>query len=241
MNILLTNDDGIQAEQLIPLIRWCQKLGDVTVAVPKQEQSAKSHSIEIRRAFEILQTEPEPGIRIWRVDSSPADCVRFAVSGLKQSYDLVISGINRGYNLGQDILYSGTVAAASEAVNKGIPAIALSCSVKYYDRAIGCLDDIFRYLKENALLDKHNFYNINIPTNPKGIRITRQGGFSFAEEFVPMENNMYFPGGAPLRSDGSDITRDTDAVLHGFISVTPLTTGRTSEKVFEALSGLNGQ
>ena len=110
MKILITNDDGVNAPQLVPLIRKCQKLGDVTVIVPKQEQSAKSHSIEIRNAFEIRQTELEPGITVWTVDSTPADCVRFAVSGLKLTFDLVISGINLGYNLGEDSMYSGTLS-----------------------------------------------------------------------------------------------------------------------------------
>lgn len=239
MNILITNDDGLAAAQLVPLIRWCQKRGKVTVAVPKTEQSAKSHSIEIRKPFEIKQVELRPGITVWSVDSTPADCVRFAHSYLKEDYNLVISGINRGYNLGQDILYSGTAAAASEAVNKGYTAIALSTSVKFYDQAVNYLDEIFAFLETHRLLEKHNLYNINIPVDPKGIRITHQGGFSFSEEFVPMGENMFFPGGSPMRSNGSDLTRDTDAVHSGFISVTPLTTQRTDWNIYEQLLALN--
>ena len=96
MRILITNDDGMHAAQLIPLIRWCQKLGEITTVVPKVEQSGKSHGIELRHAFEAKQVALAPDITIWAVDSTPADCVRFAVMGLKKGFDLVISGINRG-------------------------------------------------------------------------------------------------------------------------------------------------
>lgn len=236
MKVLITNDDGVDAPQLLPLIRWCRKLGDVTVVVPKQEQSAKSHSIEIRKPMEIRQRELEPGTTVWTVDSTPADCVRFAVSGLKEHFDLVISGINRGFNLGQDTLYSGTVAAASEAIIKGIPAIALSTSIKYYDHAVHHLDSIFGYIRENELMKYHSFYNINIPVDPKGFRITRLGGASFSEEFVPQENDLYFPGGKPLHSDGSNSELDTDAMVHGFISITPMTIDRTAKDIFEKLN-----
>lgn len=236
MKILITNDDGVQAPQLVPLIKACRQFGDVTVVVPKFEQSAKSHSIEIRNPFEIRQVELEPGITVWTVDSTPADCVRFAVTGLNQRYDLVVSGINRGYNLGVDIFYSGTFAAAREAVNKGMKAIALSTSVKYYDQAVNHLEDIFRYFEENKLFEKHPLYNVNIPVDPKGFRIAFQGGRSFSEEFIPLGNDLYAPGGAPIRSDGSDPSRDTDAAMLGYITVTPMVTNLTDMTVFRALT-----
>ena len=115
MKILITNDDGAGAVQLLPLICWCRRLGDVTVVVPKFEQSGKSHSIEIHKAFEAKQVALSEDVTIWTVDSTPADCVRFACSGLKLTFDLVISGVNRGLNLGHDTMYSGTFAAACEA------------------------------------------------------------------------------------------------------------------------------
>lgn len=236
MKILITNDDSVEATQLLPLIRKCKEFGEVTVVVPKHEQSAKSHSIEIRNAFEIRQRELEPGITVWTVDSTPADCVRFAVSGLKMSFDLVISGINRGYNLGKDIMYSGTLAAATEAVNKGMKSIALSASMKYYDQAVDHLEAILNFLETNRLLDENDLYNINIPVDPKGFRITRFGNEAFSEEFLPLGNDMYAPGGHPIRADGSDITRDTDAASLGYISVTPVTVDRTALDAFRKLS-----
>lgn len=235
MKILITNDDSISAPQLIPLIRACKAFGDVTVVVPKYEQSAKSHSIQIREAFEIKEMEAEPGICVWVVDSTSADCVRFAVSGLKMTFDLVISGINRGYNLGKDTMYSGTLAAATEAVTKGMKAIAMSASMKYYDRAVEHLGDILHFFQEHKLLEQNSLYNVNIPVDPKGFRITRLGDESFSEEFIPMGENLYFPGGKPIRAAGSDITKDTDACVLGYISITPMTTDRTNRAVFQNL------
>lgn len=236
MKILITNDDSVNAPQLLPLIKACQKLGQVTVVVPKVEQSAKSHSIEIHSAYEIKQVEPEPGITLWTVDSTPADCVRFAVNGLNKRFDLVISGINRGYNLGKDTMYSGTLAAATEAVTKGMRAVAISTSMKYYDKAVSHLEEILSYLDNNGLWELNDLYNVNIPVDPKGFRITRLGDESFSVEFLPQGNDLYFPGGHPIRADGSDITKDTDACALGYISVTPLTTDRTARDVFEKLN-----
>ncbi len=241
MKILITNDDGVNAPQLLPLIRWCRKLGDVTVAVPKFEQSGKSQSIEIHKPFEAKQVSLAPDVTVWAVDSTPADCVRFMCSGLKQSFDLVISGINRGLNLGHDTMYSGTFAAACEGVNNSMKAIALSTTVKHYDQAVSRLDDIFDYLRENRLLEQNDLYNINIPGEPKGILITRQGGPYFIEEFQAMENDMYMPVGRPIRSDSMDLTLDTVAHREGYISVTPMTTNRTNLSVFRTLEQLNNE
>ena len=239
MRILITNDDGAGAAQLVPLILWCRKLGDVTVVVPKQEQSAKSHSIEIHKPFEAKQVELAPGVTVWAVDSTPADCVRFACSGLGLTFDLVISGVNRGLNLGHDIMYSGTFAAACEAVNNGMKALAISTTVKAYDRATVHLDQIFAYLQEHRLLEMNDLYNINIPEDPKGIRITRQGGPYFLETFQKLENDMYMPIGKPIQSVGQDPTLDTVAHRQGYISISPMTTDRTNHSLFRELEKLN--
>ena len=236
MEILITNDDGVGAAQLLPLIRKCREFANVTVVVPKYEQSAKSHSIEIRNAFEIRQEQLTEDVTVWTVNSTPADCVRFAVNVLKTKFDLVISGINRGYNLGWDTMYSGTVAAATEAAHKGLKALAISTSTKYYDHAIDHLEEILRFVEEHRLFDHGRLYNINIPVDPVDIRITRLGDASFFEEFIPQGNDLYFPGGKPLRADGSDPTMDTHAVQHKFITVTPLTADKTDLYVLKNLA-----
>ena len=238
MKILITNDDGVQAAQLIPLIKWCRKLGDVTVFVPKYEQSGKSHSFQIKEPFEAKQVELEPGITVWTVDSTPADCVRLAVLGLGCKFDLAISGINRGFNVGTDILYSGTVAAASEAVHLGIPAIALSTTPENYPNATGELDRILAFFREKQLLRLHGFYNVNILANPKGIRFTHQGGPYYSDDFPHIGNDLYRPVGKPVWADRQDLTLDTDAALTGYISVSPLTIDRTDWTVYGQLAAL---
>lgn len=236
MRILIVNDDGMNAGQLIPLIRWCRKLGEVTVFVPKSEQSGKSHGFEIRKPFEAKEVQLAPDITVWAVDSTPADCIRLAVLGMKLEFDLAISGVNRGYNLGSDTMYSGTVGAASEAVNLGMKAIALSTPPENYDHATEELDHIFAFLQAHSFLERHNFFNINIPAHPKGIRITRQGGPYYSDDFAPMEDHMYRPIGKPVWEDSGDDTLDTDVALNGYISITPMTINKTCLAAFEALS-----
>ena len=236
MRILVTNDDGIGASQLLPLIRWCQKLGDVTVVAPKYEQSAKSHGIEIHKPFEAKQVELAPGITAWAVDSTPADCVRFAILGKQMEFDLVISGINRGLNIGADIMYSGTVSAVCEAVNLGVPAVALSTSPANYPNATAELDRILAFFKEHQLMKLHNLYNVNIPENPKGFRFTTQGGPYYSDTFQPEENDMYRPCGLPVWEDRNDMALDTDATLHGYISICPVTINCTDWNIYKKLT-----
>ncbi len=241
MRILITNDDGINASELPCLINACRKYGDVTAVVPKFEQSGKSHGIEIHKAFEAKQVDLIPDVTVWAVDSTPADCVRFAVLGLGLEFDLVISGINRGLNIGTDVMYSGTVAAVFESNSLGIKAISLSTAPKYYGRAVLHLDDIFSYIKENGLLEENDAYNINIPYSPKEILITHQGGAYYSDDFHPIGNDMYMPHGKSVWCDNGDDTLDTDATLHGYLTVTPLTICRTNITVYEKLKTLEAK
>lgn len=238
MRILITNDDGVEAAQLSALIKWASKLGEVTTFVPKYEQSGKSHSFEIKTPFEVKQVQLEDGITVWTVDSTPADCVRMAVLGMGLSFDLVISGINRGLNIGADMMYSGTVGAASEAVNLGMKAIALSTQPKYYERAAEHLDRIFGFVEKHNLLALNPAYNINIPEKPTGIKITRQGGPYYSDRFPAMGNDLYRPAGYCVWTDSGNDALDTDATFHGYITVTPLTIDKTNYPVYEQLKDL---
>ena len=242
MRILITNDDSISSSVLLPLIRWANKFGEVTTVVPKYEQSGKSHGIEIHKPFEVKKVALAPDVEVYTVDSSPADCVRFAFYGMHQTYDLVISGINRGLNVGLDMIYSGTVGAIFEAACFGVPAIALSTVPETFDEALAQLDNVWAFFMENKLWEKHNLYNVNIPLNPKGIRITRQGGRYYADDFVPQENDMVMPHGKDVfePSKNPALLLDTDATLHdGYISISPLTLCRTDMNVFNELKKLN--
>ena len=238
MKILITNDDSISAKQLLPLIRWCQKLGDVTVIVPKYEQSGKSQSIELHKPFEIKKVMLED-VEVITVDSSPADCIRYGVLGLKQYYDLVISGINRGFNMGRDIMYSGTAGGVFEAVSLGLKAVAISTGPEFYDRAIEPLDQVLEFFKTHKLMEKCDLYNVNVVPDAKGIRITRQGGHFYSDDFIHEGNDMYMPHGKCVYKNQNDLTLDTDCVMNGYISVMPLTIDRADMEVYRTLSELN--
>ena len=238
MRILITNDDSISATQLLPLVRWCQKLGEVTVVVPKYEQSGKSHSIELHKAFEVKTVMVED-VQIITVDSSPADCVRFAVMGMHKEFDLVISGINKGLNMGVDIMYSGTAGAVFEAAALGIKAVAISVQPSKYDHATEPLDQVLAYFQEHKLFDLCDIYNVNVVPGGKGIRITRQGGPFYSDEFLPEDNDMYMPTGKFVYENQNDLTLDCDCVMSGYTSIMPLSINRANMDVYEALKSLN--
>ena len=240
MKILVTNDDSITSEVLLPLAKWAKQFGEVTVVVPKYEQSGKSHCIEIHKAFEVKQVPfDDPDIKAYTVDSSPADCVRYAIEGMKLSFDFVISGINRGLNLGIDMLYSGTVGAVFEAACFGLPAVALSTEPGGFEEAMDALEEVKEFFITHGLMKKNSLYNVNIPKNHKGIRITRMGRRYFADDFLPQGNDMFLPTGKSVWKDSGNYSIDTDAALTGYISVLPLTLDRTNTDVFIELSLLN--
>ena len=238
MRILITNDDGMHAAQLLPLIRWCRKLGEVTVFVPKVEQSGKSHSFEIREPFEVKQVALAPDVTIWSVNSTPADCVRIAVLGMKMEFDLVISGINRGLNIGRDIMYSGTVSAVFEAANLNVNAMAVSTTPAYYDSAVEEMDKIWDFIMERDLFSKNDMWNVNIPTGGSDkFRFTRQGGNYYSDNFRPDPEDMYFPCGIDVFTPCGSKELDTDTVLvDKVISVMPLTLDRTNLELYKQLT-----
>lgn len=237
MKILITNDDGICAAGLIPLVEWAKTKGEVVVAAPKCEQSAKSHSIEIHKPFEVKKVDLCPDVTAYAIDSAPADCVRIAVLGLGMHFDLVISGINRGFNIGRDIMYSGTVSAVMEAANLGLRGIAVSTSASYYLDAVQHMDEVLDYLEKHDLFSRNLIYNINIPQGNNGrFRVTRQGGNYFSDDFADVGNDLYQPCGKDVFAACQSLELDTDAVLiDKMISVMPLTMDRTDLALFRKL------
>ena len=235
MKILITNDDGIYAEGMIPFARWAMKLGEVTVIAPKVEQSGKSHGIELHKPFDVEPVEFIPGVKAFSVDSTPADCVRYAVLGQKEHYDFVFSGINRGYNMGTDILYSGTVGAATEAACLGLNAIAVSTETDYYEQAVNHLDKVWDYFCSNKLLNKHGFYNVNIPPEAGEIHITRQGGPFYSDDFDSVGGTLVKAHGRCVYEKGTDLSVDTHCVMNGHISITPMSFDRTDINLFKEL------
>ena len=235
MRICITNDDSIRGEGLLRLVDWAQKLGEVYVYAPKVEQSAKSHAIEIHKPFEVKETQVPGAVRAYAVDSTPADCVRFAILGKHEKFDLVISGINCGMNIGQDIIYSGTVSAAMEAVALGTNGLALSTEMERFDDAVAQLDCIWSFITENELYRKCRLWNVNVPLNTTGeMRITRQGGPYYSDDFAAQENDLYMPMGKEVYTPAVDSEFDTDCTLRDrAISFTPLTIDRTDWRAFE--------
>ncbi|MBQ8431667.1 MAG: 5'/3'-nucleotidase SurE [Clostridia bacterium] len=237
MRILITNDDGIASPALPRLAAWARQFGEVTVVAPKREQSGKSQSIDFYREIEIKRVDLDGVTEAYAVDSTPADCVRYAVIGLERSYDLLFSGINRGFNLGYDVAYSGTVGAVMEGARFGIPSIALSTDVTAgaFDAAFAQLDGVWAYFRERDLLRVNDLYSVNIPVESHGIRITRRGYSFYADRFEHRGNDMYAQVGEPVRGDVQDMDLDSNAVWNGYISITPLTADKTDLIAFEAL------
>ena len=235
MRILITNDDGISSPILPILARRAQELGEVTVIAPKVEQSGKSHAIDFTRPIEVKRVDIGEGIRAYSMDSTPADCVRFAAFGLKEHFDLVISGVNRGFNLGKDIVYSGTIGAIFEAARLGIKGVALSTDPRTFEAAEAKLDTVFEFFKEHKLLERNTIYNVNIPLDDKGVLVTRQGGIYFTDDFVLREGDIYVQVGEMAKNDSTDLSLDTVAVINNYISITPLISEKTNLPLFEAL------
>ena len=235
MKILITNDDGYLSPVLPSLIRWAERLGDVTTVAPKVEQSGKSQGIEIHDAVEIKKVTIDGDITVYAMDSTPADCVRFGVLGLQKEYDLIISGINRGFNVGHDIAYSGTVGAILEGSRLGIPGLALSTDHRSFDDAVARLDKVWSFLTGNGLYEMNSLYNVNIPLGADDFRITHQGGMYFSDAFEHRGGDMFIQVGEPVVEDAANPESDINAVCSGMISITPLTAHKTDFAAFEAL------
>lgn len=241
MNIFLTNDDGIQSPNLLILSKWAKKLGNVTVVAPKCEQSGKSQAIDFRNQVEAVKTDIGIDCDAWALDSTPTDCVRFAVRYIRGGYDLVISGVNNGYNLGSDIAYSGTVGAVLEAARVGIKAIAVSTDHNSDMLRSEIFDAVSEFVIGNSLFSYAHILNINIPKAiPNGIAVTRQGGNFFSDDYISCGNDLYIQTGKPVMDDEKDPLSDIAAIRSGYISITPITECRTDLAAFDALHNFYG-
>lgn len=236
MKILVTNDDGILSEGLALLTKQAAKLGETWVAAPTAQQSGKSHAINIHEPISVEERHLDLGERAaFAVGSTPVDCVRFATLGLKIKFDLILSGINRGYNLGEDILYSGTVGALFEGALQNTPSVAFSAEYTSFKPAEGCLERIFDFLLGNKLFEHNLAYNVNIPPQAGEIVITRQGGAYFSDEWQNVGGGLWKQEGFCVHKNTHDISLDTDATVDGFITVTPMTTDRSDRATWKKL------
>lgn len=233
MRLLVSNDDGILARGLDCLERAARPLGEVWVVAPDREQSATSHSLTLHHPLRPVQL----GERRWQVDGTPTDCVMLAIEALlPERPDFVLSGINHGPNMGEDVLYSGTVAAAMEGLALGVPSIAVSFGGRVLRADDSLLDDhvehlttVLRHLTGLPQFPADTLLNVNLPAIPaadvKGIRLTRLGRRVFSDSLTPMKDpwgrEIYWIGGGSVAWSGSDDS-DFRALKDGFISITPL-------------------
>ena len=234
MRILITNDDGINAPGIRMLAEWAKTIGEVTVVAPKVEQSGMSHAIQFVEPIEIKQVPLMDGVEAWSMDSTPADCVRFGVLGLERRYDLILSGINRGVNVGVDLVYSGTVAAIFEAARLGHRGIAFSTFPDSQEFASQYFESVYKFITDRDLFNKNLIYNVNIPDEVKGMHLTYQGSQYFSDVFKKSEGDMYIQVGHRIEDVcPDDVKRDTVAIHKGYISITPLLSSRTNMELFD--------
>lgn len=239
MRFLIVNDDGIEAKGIELLAKWALKYGEVTVIAPHIEQSGKSHAIDFMNPIEIKRVDYPCDIEAWSMASTPADCVRFGTVGMHRKYDLVLSGINKGVNMSGDIIYSGTMGAIFEAAHQNHRGIAFSTNPENLEGASEYLDMAYNFIIENNLFEYSSLYNVNIPEQVKGIKITKQGDAFYSDSFHKIDENTYVQYGEMIPdSHPEDKTRDTIAFAEGYISITPMTKERTDLPAFEKLSKL---
>lgn len=241
--ILVSNDDGVHAEGLAALRRALLRLGDVFVVAPEREQSATSHRITLS----IPLRHRELSERVHCVDGTPADCVYVAMNLqglLPRKPDVIVSGINHGLNLGMDVVYSGTVAAAREGALRGLRAIALSAELgsdfaRVAEHGAGLVERLLSVPDAPALL------NVNYPrTEPRGVRATRLGRRHYhdlVEARMDPRGRSYYWIGGPVSSHCGEPEADTTAIDEGYVSITPLMLELTHHAQIALAAHLSGE
>lgn len=240
--ILVTNDDGVQAPGLQALAEAMQALGTVSVIGPAINQSASGHKKTLYTDIAIQETTLKNGMSAIAVGGSPADCIALASMGLRDwPPDLIVSGINRGENLSQDITYSGTVTAALEATIHGIPALAVSLANRFADDV-----ENYRIAAQTALIVAQSILqhklppltilNLNVPQGqPKGLRITRQGVRIFRDALEQGEGVVRI-GGEPPTGILDEAGTDLWAIETGYASLTPIHLDMTAHRFMADLA-----
>ncbi len=244
MRILCTNDDGYLAKGLQVLAAAARTLGEVRIVAPDREQSATSHALTIHRPLRARKAED--GAQV--VDGTPTDCVIMAVNEiLEERPDFCLSGVNHGSNMGEDVLYSGTVAAAMEATVIGIPSVALSYTGDDFEnlhRWGPLLERFLTQVLSRESFPDHTLLNVNLPAIPpeevRGIKVTSLGQRHYSDSItraLDPKGREYFwiGGGISAWAGGEDA--DFRAVRGGFISVTPLHLDLTDYKLLEEIRG----
>ncbi|HDP0034199.1 TPA: 5'/3'-nucleotidase SurE [Legionella pneumophila] len=244
MKILVSNDDGVLAPGIKILANDLSTLGEVKVVAPDRNRSGASNSLTLTQPLRVKQLDNG----YYSVDGTPTDCVHLALTGfLEPIADIVVSGINEGANLGDDVLYSGTVAAAMEGRYLGLPAIAISMvgdNIQHYETAAIIAKQLVIKLSANKL-PSQTILNVNVPDLPlnqiRGMQVTRLGTRHSAEpiikEYDPRGRPIYWVGPPGIEADAGAGT-DFFAIKTGHVSITPLHLDMTHYKLFDHLSNL---
>lgn len=248
MRFLCTNDDGILAHGLDCLVRATKQIGEVIVVAPDREQSATSHSLTLHHPLRATKR----GEDRYQVDGTPTDCVMLAIEALmSERPDFVLSGINHGQNMGEDVLYSGTVAAAMEGLALGIRSIAISyaggdlrADITRLEEQVQVLVPLLRSLTGLTNFPADTLLNVNLPPVPaheiRGVKLTRLGRRVYSNSIKPMHDPwgrpIYWIGGGEITWAG-DERSDFQAIRDGYVSVTPLHLDLTHHARFEEAEG----
>jgi len=240
--ILVTNDDGIHSMGIIALFKAMKEVGDAYIVAPDRERSAVSHSLTLHRPLKVEEIREH----VYAVNGTPTDCVAIGANKiLPEKPSLIVSGINKGGNIGDDVTYSGTVSAAIEGTIMGIPSFAVSVIGEknfHFETASHYATEVARYILERSL-PYDTLLNVNLPNvnkeSIKGIKFTRQGRRVYdnavQETFDPRgEKHFWIGGGTPYWEHGEDT--DVQAVQQGYVSITPIHLDLTN---YEALKFLN--
>jgi len=242
MKILVSNDDGYMAEGIRALAAAMKDLGKITVVAPDRNRSGASNSLTLENPLRLNKMDDG----VYRVDGTPTDCVHLAITGLlEEEPDMVVSGINAGANLGDDVLYSGTVAAAMEGRFLGLPAIAISLNghtATHFETAAWVAKKLVRHLQTTSL-PADTILNVNVPDLPIdeiiGFETTRLGHRHKADpvikELDPRGRDMYWVGPAGEEQDAGPGT-DFNAIRRGAVSVTPLQIDLTAYKAIDGVA-----
>lgn len=248
MNILVANDDGIQARGIKELVKALSQIASVYVCAPESQRSASGHGITVSKPIIIEEETFENAEYALKISGTPADCVKIGMRTLEQKgikVDMVFSGINHGGNLGSDTLYSGTVSAAIEGSLLGVPSVAVSVNsheAEYFEYA--CELAVEAVKKAYDKMDAKTVLNINTPNLPKeeikGLRFTTLGPREYKEVFVPVETEDgrtgYMYSGDPVVYDNLPETIDVVADQDGYASITPLHSDLTDYKLADKIS-----
>lgn len=245
MRILITNDDGIHDEGLIALAQHLCQVGEVTAIAPDRPRSAIGHAITLHKPLRMQQVALPGGITGFSTNGTPSDCVVLGMSSLDPRPELVISGINQGPNLGEDLTYSGTVSAAMEAAILGLNAFAISVAsfeISSFDTAAGFAAHLAQMISAKGL-PRDTFLNVNVPDlEPSaiaGVAVTRQGHRRYQsrveKRFDPRGRPYYWLGG-DLYSEEADADTDVGALAADMISITPIHLDLTHHVFLEELS-----